>query len=200
MLKGLVSYLIRTKIWKWLLIKIIPYIRAPYYTSIRGNAYYNGYRYLKAGDILLSIDKKKLTTLLVPGEFTHASFCVGVRPVEDFEIIEADHLGVIKSDFFDICKEADRVVILRCKDWPDDYISQVIINAKQLIGLEYDYKFDLESKNPYCAEVIYKSDWLKLAKIKTVEFLKEKYVSPDSYYYGENIERIWDSDNEKSNQ
>lgn len=198
LIKKLLLSFMKSKFYKWLILKIIPFIRLPYYPSLRGEKYHSGYLLLSPGDILLSIDKKKLTTLLVPGEFTHASFCVGKgnKMFPGYEVIEADHKGVIKSYFFDICKEADRVVILRCDDWDETYKKELIHNAIALVGLPYDTEFDITSKNPYCAEIIYHIDYKKTLKLK-LEYIKSIdrfYISPDSLYRTENLRIVWDSD------
>ena len=77
MRKRLLVWLMNTELFAWLLKHIVPYIRfTTYYTSLRGAKYHSGYEKLKPGHILLTIDKKKLTSLLIPGTFAHAALCV----------------------------------------------------------------------------------------------------------------------------
>ena len=113
-MKRLVVWLTNTKLWAWLLIKVVPFIRfTTYYTDFRGHQFIIGYKRLQPGDIILTKDKRKLTTVLIGGEFTHAALCVNLgRP---YEIAEMTHHDYTKSFFFDVCKESDRVVILRCQ-------------------------------------------------------------------------------------
>ena len=119
-MKKLLLWYVQTAFHHWLLIKIVPYIRfTTYYTTIRGWKYARGYKILRPGHIILAIDKKKLTTKLVGGIFTHAAFCVDKNC--EWEISEMTHSDYTKSTFFDICKEADRVVLLRCIDWDEKF-------------------------------------------------------------------------------
>lgn len=196
-MKLILMWLIRSKIWRCILIKIIPFIRfSMYYPKIRGHQYANLYSKLKAGDIILSVDKMKLTSLLVPGTFTHASFCVhkNGRPYF-YEVAEMTHNDYTESYFFDICKEADRVVILRCDDFDDDYKSQVIEKCRSLSASQYDVEFNLGIEALYCSELIYQSDFERRLKISLddIHSLGTKYISPDGIYKAKNVKVIWDS-------
>ena len=52
------------------------------------------------------------------------------------------HENYTKSEFYDICREADRVMIMECVDWDDDYIRNVIVPVcKSFEGATYDYAF-----------------------------------------------------------
>ena len=102
--------LIRVMNWSlyvWFLRDIFPYIRfGLYYTKLRGRDYQRGYEVLKPGDILLTRDDHKLSTLCIPGRYPHAALCVGRikrgDPWDSYEIAEMLADGYTKSDFFDI--------------------------------------------------------------------------------------------------
>lgn len=186
-----------TEFYSWLLLKIIPYIRmTTYYTSLRGWKYGRGYRLLQTGDILLAVDRKKLTTMLIGGEFTHAAVCVSYG--SEWEVSEMDHLGYVRSKFFDIAKEADRVVIMRCEDFDAAYTQAFAAECKSFDGALYNVTFDLSLgvKELYCSELVYKSDFENRIKVTLDQLLGRQYVSPTAYYHATNLKVVWDSDEE----
>ena len=64
--RRVVGHIMQTKIYRYLLKHIIPYIRfTTYYTNLRGKKYHALYQQLLPGDVILTIDKKKLTTLIL---------------------------------------------------------------------------------------------------------------------------------------
>lgn len=168
-----------------------------YYTKIRGHQYALGYSKLRPGDIILSVDKKKLTSLLVPGTFTHASFCVYKGPsLAFFEVAEMTHNNFTESYFFDICKEADRVVILRCTDFDREYTKKVVEKCLSLSASQYDVEFNLGIEALYCSELIYQSDFERRLDLNLddIHSLGTKYISPDGIYKAKNVKVIWDSE------
>ncbi len=207
-MRHLVLWLSRTWVWKELLLKIIPFIRfTTYYTRLRGKAYHEAYDKLSPGNFCLSVDEKKLTTFLVPGIMTHASFCVNKRgPLycSEYEIVEATHEGVIRSDFFDICKEASRVLIMEldskasaqwwCSRWKELAISR----ALALVGKPYDTSFEFGVEALYCSELVYQCDKFAgpLLNIDTSDFsgLGQEYVSPDGLLFAPGVRCKWDTD------
>jgi hypothetical protein len=193
-----------TDFWVWALKHVIPYIRfTMYYPTLRGAKYHGGYGCLKAGHILLTNDSKKLTSLLIPGEFSHAALCVAnaARDVKDpwsrgaYEIAEMTHTNYTKSYFFDLCKEADRVVILECTDWDEDYINAVTAKCREFEDAAYDVKFELGVKTLYCSELVYQSDFEHRLKINLEDLagLGRQYLSPDGIYKAKNVRVVWDS-------
>ncbi len=195
--KYFILWLMQTRFYQWLVLKVLPYIRfTTYYTSLRGWKYIRGYSKLQPGDIILTIDKKKLTTFLIPGEFTHAALCVD--KYKEWEISEMTHSHYTKSAFFDICKESDRVLILRCSDWDHDYIKKVIDKCKTFQEAKYDIEFSLGIKSLYCSELVYQSDFEKRLKVSLDDLagIGREYISPTGIYNAENIQIIWDSDHE----
>lgn len=188
----------QSNLYKYLLIKVIPFIRfSLYYTKLKGFQYIDGYKYLSPGDILLTVDYKKLTHYLIPGEFSHAALCVGIGNEIDpkFEIAEMTHENYTKSFFFDLCKEADRVVILRCNDWDNDYKKLVIQKCLSFENAVYDLEFDLGVKALYCSELVYQSDIEHRLQVDLtdLEGLGRPYISPTGLYQAKNIKVIWDS-------
>lgn len=195
--KHFILALMQSRFYAWLLLHVIPYIRlTTYYTSLRGWKYLRGYALLQPGDIILTLDRKKLTALLIPGNFSHAALCVDKGC--EWEVSEMTHTNYTKSAFFDICKESDRVVILRCRDWDAEYISNVIAACKSFDHANYDIKFDFGVQALYCSELVYQSDFEQRLKINLddIEGLGTQYISPDGLSKAKNCDWIWDSDKE----
>ena len=215
MRRRFILWLMRTRFYKWVLKSIIPYVRfTTYYTSLRGEKYHEGYRKLQPGHIILTVDKKKLTSILIPGSMSHAALCVFKRPAYDvllgaraFEVAEMTHTDFTRSDFFDICKESDRVVLMQCMDWDMDYISRVIDACLSYQSAKYDAEFSLGIEALYCSELIWQAD--RAAYFKETEMLGsklqvdlsdfagigQKYLSPDGLLFAKNVRCVWDSDN-----
>jgi len=188
-----------TKFWEKILKDKIPYIRfTTYYTSLRGNKYQDGYKKLKPGHIILTLDRKKLTSLLIPGDFCHAALCVNKYSEENptFEVAELTHTDYTKSYFFDICKESDRVVILECLAWDEEYIPRVIERCYSFSDAIYDVKFEMGVKALYCSELVYQSDFERRLDVNLEDLagLGRQYISPDGLFKAKNVWVVWDSD------
>lgn len=187
-------WLMQTKVYHWALKSVIPYIRfTTYYTSFKGKVYHQGYDVLEPGDVILTIDDKKLTSMLIPGLWAHAAFCVSKD--KKWEISEMTHTDYTKSTFFDICKESTRVCILRMTKSNPKYRDDMIRKCKSFVGVPYDDYFKLGIKALSCAELIYESDTSRLigANLEDVAGLGQLYISPDGLYNAENLDVVWDS-------
>jgi hypothetical protein len=199
--KKFYSFIVQSRFFRFLLIRIIPFVRLnTYYTDIRGWKYKRGYSLLRPGDIILSKDRWKLLSFFVPGGFAHSALCVAKGNGEEFEVAEMTHSGYTKSAFFDICKEADHVVILRCHDWDDDYIKRVIDTCRSFDGKRYDTTFSPDLDTLYCTQLVVASDIEQRLKISTVNLpLAGKPVFvPGCLYKAKNVSIIWDSDMERN--
>ncbi len=181
----------------WLARNVIPYIRFNiYYTYMRGSKYKEGYKLLKAGHILLSRDHMKLTSWIIGGVWCHAALCVGKGDEQPYEVAEMTHSDYTKSEFYDLCREADRVMILECTDWDEDYIKNVVVPAcMSWEDVDYDLQFEFGIKSLYCSELIYQADVEKRLKVSLEDhaMLGHKYVSPTGIYKAENVRVVWDS-------
>jgi hypothetical protein len=194
-MKKVLLWVMQTRLYAYLMLKVIPYIRFTlYYTSLRGYKYHAGYRKLAPGDFMVAVDKKKLTSKLVPGIWTHASFCVSKDGV--FEIAEMTHENYTKSCFFDICKESDRVAIYR-PNVDEAYRQAMIEKCKSYHDAVYDIEFDLGIKALYCSELVYQSDFEHRCgfDLTDIHGLGREYISPDGLTEGTQVTKIWDSDN-----
>ena len=197
MFKKLLQWFTKTSVYSFIVLKIIPYIRfSTYYSDIRGWQYFRGHNLLQPGDIVLCIDRKKLTSVIIPGEISHAGFCVDKDA--EWEISEMTHDHYSKSNFFDFCKESDRVVIMRCRDFDENYIPKVIERCKSYEDAKYDVDFSLGVKDLYCSELVYMSDFEKRLDISLEDLagLGTPYISPTGLLRAKNCDVVWDSDAE----
>ena len=188
-----IEWLMTTKLWKHVLMKIIPFIRfSMYYTDFTGVQYNALNKVLHPGDVLLCIDKRKLTTKLIPGEFSHAAMCISRDGV--WEIAEMTHHNYEKSCLFDVCKQSDRVVILR-PQLPLGQINSAIDKCKSFEGVDYDITFSLGVEALYCSEMVYESYSENALGVNISDLLGlgKPYISPSGLYTAKHLEVVIDS-------
>ncbi len=194
--------LIRIMNWAlyvWFLRDVFPYIRFSwYYTKLRGRNYQQGYDMLRPGDIILTRDDHKLSTLCIPGRYPHAALCVGRIDSGDYhEVAEMLADGYTASNFFDICHESDHVLILRCEDWDADYIEKVIEKCRTFNASPYDFQFTFGVPALYCSELVYQADFEHRIKLTTADAMGlgiVEYVAPQDILDAPNIYVAWNSD------
>ena len=194
MMKKVLLLFMQSKLYSWLLMKVVPFIRfTMYYTSFPGYKFYTAYLLLRPGDILVSKDKKKLTTMLVGGEWTHAALCVSKDKM--FEIAEMTHKNFTRSTFFDFCKENDEIAIYRLINDSPDYIDGMIIQCLSMSDTEYDNQFKLGVEALYCSELVYLSDFERRigASLDDIAGLGREYISPTGLTKGDGVKLIYDS-------
>lgn len=192
-----ILWMMESSVYEWLLLHIVPYIRFTlYYTSFKGWQYQRGYKHLTPGDIVLTNDRWKLTSFLIPGEWTHAALCVNKGT--EFEIAEMTHTNYTKSTFFDLCKEATRVAIFRCQEWDSEYINKVVEKCMTFKNITYDVCFEQGPKSLYCSELVIESDFEHRLKASNEDImgLGMPYVSPTGISRACNIVKVWDSNDE----
>lgn len=200
------GWLMRTKLYNWLLKDVIPYIRFTTYYAHPTNKNYpkwgallnEGYKQLKPGHIILTVDEKKLTTKLISaftGEegFSHAAQCLSKDGV--FEIAEMTHSDFTRSTWADVCFESTRVVILECTDYDEEYIEVMKTLTPEFSDKPYDNMFKMGIEALSCAELCYMYDYQNRMKVNLEPILGQKpYISPMGLYKGQNIRVVWDSD------
>jgi hypothetical protein len=106
-MKKPLAWLMNTKAYSWVLLHVVPYIRfTTYYTSLRGAKYKAGYQKLMPGHIILTEDKKKLTSILIPGMFAHAALCLAKSDSPDeYEVAEMTHTNYTKIGTMPMCRK-----------------------------------------------------------------------------------------------
>ena len=122
------------------------------------------------------------------------AMCVSLN--KKWEVSEMTHDDYTKSCFFDICKESDRVVIMRCKNITYEKLNDAIDKCKSLVDAKYDSEFSLGISALYCSELIYASyeDNLIEANLEDFVGLGRPYISPVGLYHAKNLKVVIDSD------
>jgi hypothetical protein len=196
--RKLILFIFNTSFHRWLVLKVIPYIRFSfYYTDFRGWKYMRGYKHLEPGNFILTNDKWKLTGFLIPGDKTHAAFCVNKG--SEFEIAEMTHTNFTHSTFFDLCKESTRVWIYEGIDWDHTYIHSVLIpTCLSFHDRPYDVKNEKGTAALQCSEMIYESDKERRLGASDDDLLGLGilYVSPTGLSKATRARCKWDSDDE----
>jgi len=185
---------IETSAYSYLLTHVVPVIRfTTYYTKFPGYKYHVLYDILQPGDIILTTDSKKLTTFLIPGQWSHAAVCVSKDG--DFEVAEMTHTDYTKSTFSDVCYESTRVVILRGNKFDKDYTDDFVGMTRGFEGTPYDQKFELGVDALSCSELVYAADHQRRlgASLEDVAGLGRPYISPTGIYNSD-VTVIGDSD------
>lgn len=198
----LLSLLRKTLIWilsqktvQIVVLKVLPKIRFSTSYALLGWADYTSISLnARPGDIILSVDKSKLTSLLIPGYWSHVGLVVKNDHDQDgVLIVEAVPPAVRETSLFDFCKCADEVMVLR-PDVTNDVVEQAVFRAKYNIGREYDGLFKYGPTALYCAELIsycflqsVKFDWSDLWGVGY------PYLSPDGVADGEPLTVIFHS-------
>ena len=188
------TWLANTRLWRWIILKGLGYIENPFMDhGLPGNKFIEGYKFLQPGDMIQTSEKGRAVSFLIKGDFDHAAFCVGKNST--WEISEMVGSGYHKSNFYEICRNADRVRIIRCVDWDRNYVKRMIDRCKSFEGSKYDTAFSFGIKDLYCSEMIYHSDMEKRLKVSLEDIagLGRKYISPDGLGKARNIKIIWDS-------
>jgi hypothetical protein len=169
-----------------------------------------GYIYLQPGDILFTVDNKKVVAKIIGnatkdlGEVkplfvpSHAAMCVAKDKNEPFEIAEMTMKGFTRSTWEDLTRESTRVVIARCTDFDDNYIEEKVI-PKVLTFTEkkYDERFVMGEDTLACSELVYFGDVEQRLKADIRPLIgTSNYITPVGLLIAPNIKIIWDSDAE----
>ena len=187
----------RTKLYKWAALKIVPKIRfTTYYPKINGRQYHALWDAMLPGDIVLTIDHKQLTTAIIPGEFSHVGMCVSKD--NKWEMVEMTHRDYVKTCLFDMAKASDRLVIMR-PQLSQDIIDKAIEKSKSFEGTDYDSLFNFGVEELYCSELIYESYENNSLEIPTGDLfgLGKPYISPSGLYKAKKLKVVIDSDDVK---
>jgi hypothetical protein len=195
-MRKLIFKFMQSSFFKWVLKYIIPYVRfSTQLPKLNGEAYFASYFQLRPGHIILTVDRKRISTILIPGIFSHAAFCVNVG--SGTEVLEMTHTDFTESRFYDLARASDRVVILECMDWTESYIKDMISKAWSFRNAKYDNEFKLGVEALYCSELIYQADFLKTLKVDLSDFagIGRPYVAPDDLLFAKNVYCTFDSDN-----
>lgn len=195
--------LMKSKPYNFFLRYIFPKLRfTTSYGGIPGHKYSEAYSKLKKGSCVLTVDKYKASAI-VPGIFSHAAPCVDlVKDWESgkYEIGEMTAPGYTKSFFYDVCREATRIVIIDCVDFNEVDRYALCEQIKKYEGTKYDNGFSLGVSDLYCSELFYQAEILTVGKFKfdlsDLVGLGIPYISPDGLLFAKNAIVLYDSEYE----
>ena len=193
----------------------LPKIRFSLYYSLPSNERFHNWGPLlndlqskiKAGDIILTIDEKKLTSLIigkatasfskdksedsfVPG---HAALVVATEG--DYQVAEMTHLNFTKSTVSDVLYQSTRVVVLRCDAFDENYVQNVLVpTCNTFTDKVYDQRFQQGIQELICSELVYFADKERRLDVNLDPVLGfNPYISPVGLYKAKNCKVIWDS-------
>ena len=192
-LKAALVCFMQTKLYAWILLRLLPNIRfSTSYSRMTGRQYAALYDTLEPGDIILAINYHNLTGFLIPkitgGEVSHAALCVS-KGGQDYEVAEMQASGYTKAMFYDVCRNADRVIVGHCTDWDAAYKKLVVERCLTFEGVPYDIQFTLGIKSLACSELVYEADFERRLKcsLEDTAGLGRPYISPEGIRRSENF-------------
>lgn len=107
---------------------------------------------MKNGMILLTNTDGELTSMLIPGFWSHVGMIVNPN-----EVIEAVGSGVRKVDLIDFILSRDYAVLLQPKWLTHEQMEEASIIAAANEGKSYDFEFSASTQSFYCSELAYYS-------------------------------------------
>lgn len=115
---------------------------------------------LKVGDILVTHEDQRLTSLFIKGEYDHAAI---LSPAGIIEAVGDDYVngknigGVRKTDLEEFLFLMDKVAIIRPITTTPEQNYMAGTNAISYVGKGYDYEFKIDKSKIYCSELVYLS-------------------------------------------
>lgn len=132
--------------------------------------------YIQEGDILLSYERQRITSLFIKGFWSHAAIISSKKTV-----VEAVKPKVKEVDLEEWLFKKDYVCIIRplC----EEYIRKIAAaNSLYYLGKDYDYTFSLDNMQIYCSELVYLcyKDYEDFNLGKKDDILPEAYLRTDT--------------------
>lgn len=191
-MKRFLAWLMTTKIYKYFLKHVIPYIRTTtYYPKFNGRQFeVLSHIELEPADVFVTLDNRKLTGLLIKG-WDHAAMVIDPY---NRKVIQMTHNDCTIDHVFDLCKESDHVMLLRPK-LDENYKWEMCIKAMEFRNAKYDGAFDLGVEALYCSELIYQADFQRRLNLDLSDLagLGKPYISPTGLAECKDFEVIFDS-------
>ncbi|MCA6565602.1 MAG: YiiX/YebB-like N1pC/P60 family cysteine hydrolase [Pseudobdellovibrionaceae bacterium] len=191
-MKKLVLWFMQTRLFAWVLKHIIPFVRfTTYYTKMKGDKAMAMLELARPGDFVLTVDKKKLTGMLIPGVVDHAAL-VGFSD----HAYEMTHEDFKVNHLLNVLFEADRALLMRLARIDHEYAEAMIDKCLSFRGAVYDAEFKLGVKALYCSELVYESDYERRigADLSDLAGLGRPYISPEGLLTASNVHCVLDTD------
>jgi len=138
---------------------------------------------IQEGDILLSYERQRLTSLFIKGFWSHAAIVSS-----KLTVVEAVKPKVKEVDLEEWLFKKDYVCIIRplC----EEYIRKIAsANSLYYIGKDYDYTFSLDNTQIYCSELVY----LCYKDYEDFNLGKKDDILPEAYLKTETCKLILDT-------
>lgn len=115
---------------------------------------------IKVGDILVTHEDQRLTSIFIKGEYDHAAILSPAGIIEavgdDFE--KGVNIGGVRSvDLQEFLFLMDKVAIIRPLKLGAEANYLAGVNAISYKGKGYDYEFKIDKDKIYCSELVYLS-------------------------------------------
>lgn len=173
--------------------------------SVTGKQYYEVLPLLKPGHIFVTKIRGELTSLIIPGYWSHAAMYTPqvVGNINEF-VTEAEGPGVVRTDLVSFLLTKDEFLVLEAIGTPDYVMEFAARFAHMGIGAVYDYKLQVNFQDPvpksfYCSGLVW---WAYDRACKEFKFpspfvakkqLGVFTVSPDDIANSGNFRVVYDS-------
>jgi uncharacterized protein YycO len=144
---------IRRKLLTWAMpvTKDLGKVHAPFsHKGISGMHYMDLKTKLVPGQVLLTRTEGEMTTMLIPGFWSHGAIYVG-----DGWVIEAVGAGVVKTDLVSFMMTKDVMSVCSPLFATTAQRLAAVAWATRQLGTPYDYDFRSDNKAFYCFELTY---------------------------------------------
>jgi hypothetical protein len=126
--------------------------------GVTGKDYYAAQDILEPGDIFVTKIRGELTSLIIPGYWSHAAiYCPTAPGIVNEYIMEAEGPGVIRTDLVTFMMSKDELMVLRTK-LPPQVCARAAVIATEQLGKPYDFDmvFHLSGQKAfYCSELVW---------------------------------------------
>ena len=140
--KWLSGWLLRMRWVRYFIDHVLGAVRfSTKYGRLSGDRFEVLVKYLRPGNTLLYTDHARLTSYFIPGKWSHAAIYAG-----DGKVVEMVTSGWRTSHLFDLCREADEILVLGT--------SLSLARAYEAKGIKYDYEFEHGDRELYCSELV----------------------------------------------
>lgn len=175
---------IKDKFLKW--FGDIRFYNRPFFIIFGGNTSYKIkgshireiLNILKPGDIILRRYDTYLSSLLIPGYWSHVALYVG-----NGNIIHAVGEGVVEEDIL-VFTRCDDICILRSDNITEAQCSVSKAKSELNKKTKYDFDFDIKDKDKfYCSEfVAFCYNYPNCLKSKSNYLIPDKFLDCDKFY------------------
>jgi uncharacterized protein YycO len=142
---------------KWASGKHLPFT----HKAVTGKQYYEVLPLLKSGHIFVTKIRGELTSVIIPGFWSHAAIYTPqvVGNINEF-VTEAEDPGVVRTDLVSFLTSKDAFMVLEPIGTPDYVMELAADLAHRALGEPYDYKLQVTFCDPipkafYCSGLVW---------------------------------------------